>query len=465
MKKNNLNPLSRGTLTNMKKNNLNPLDAINQLKQAKPAETSDARVEHLIQKSEANTNAKQRTPLSNRVKFALIAAPALLAIVAVQGLNPNVTSPTLRLDLGEGSSTGINSSLEPFGAPAFCAFRDGACNDVGFGGVMMPAIGWNYTIAPSVSAEAPEGHVFSLSNFGGEKEIASRLAHEFGIRTPVEEKIESVPTPVEEKIESDGFESYTGYSAGTWDEADGSLSVQYSTNATWIDYYNPAAKDWISCQYSSSKKVATRDCSTVDFEEAPTHSEATTYVQAFLDKLGLVSGNNLSVLKNGDYLIRIFEVDSDLTASAHLVLNGLPTAGGLQFHWLNGSKDLAMIDGTLERAKDEGIFKTVNAETALNRMQKYITLPSIEKSFTPSVNTYEGMTMEERKRLYQNLPNSKGVEIDVDLTRAEVGQVTIYDASGRPWVVPGFHYFDDSGYVGSAFSLDGEYIQMDSGTN
>jgi len=434
----------------MKKNNLNPLDAINQLKEAKPAETSDARVEHLIQKSEANTNAKQRTPLSNRVKFALIAAPALLAIVAVQGLNPNVTSPTLRLDLGEGSSTGINSILGS--AIADCAFRNRPCNDVGFGVVMMPAIGWNYKISPSVSTEAPEGHVFSLSNFGGEREIASRLADEFGIRTPIEEK-----------IESDGFESYIGYSTGTWKEEN--IHVQSSMNSTWIDYYYPASQDWIRCQGSPNWNSATRDCSTVSFEQAPTHSEATAYVQTFLDKLGLISGDNLAVLKNGDYLIRIFETDSDLTASAHLVLNGLPTAGGLQFHWVNGSKDLAMIHGTLERAKDEGIFKTVNAETALDRMQKYITLPSIEKSFTPSVNTYEGMTMEERKRLYKYLTNSKGVEIDVDLTRAEVGQVTIYDASGRPWVVPGFHYFDDSGYVGSAFSLDGEYIQMDSGNN
>jgi hypothetical protein len=427
----------------MKKKNLNPLDAINQLKQAKPAKASDARVEHLIQKSEANPNAKQRTPLSRGVKFALIAAPALLAIVALQGLNPNVTSPTLRLDLGEGSSTGINSSL---GASFDCAYRNKPCNDL-----MMPAIGWNFTMSPSVNTEAPEGHVYSLSNFGGEREIANRLADEFGIRAPMQKK-----------IEGDGIDSYTGYIAGTTDEE--YVSVQYSTLFTWIDYYDPAAKDWIRCQYPASQKVTTRDCSTVDFEQEPTHSEATAYVQAFLDKLGLVSGSNLSVLKNGDYLIRVDEVDSDLIASASLVLNGLPTAGGLQFYWFNGSKDLAMIDGTLERAKDEGNFKTVNAETALDRMQKYITLPSVEKRFTPSVNTLEGMTMEERKRLYQNLPNSKGVEIDVDLTRAEVGQVTIYDAAGRPWVVPGFHYFDDTGYVGSAFSLDGEYIQMESGT-
>ena len=162
-------------------------------------------------------------------------------------------------------------------------------------------------------------------------------------------------------------------------------------------------------------------------------------------------------------------VDTDLITSASLVLNGKPTAGGLQFYWFNGSKDLALINGTLQRAEDQGIFKTLSAEQAVDRMNKYITLPSVEKPFIPSLKTWGGMPSEERKRLWQvayGKENPKGsLEIDVAISRAEVGQVTIYDAKGRPWVVPGFHYFDDSGYLGSAFSLDSEYIQMDSGNN
>lgn len=434
----------------MKKNNLNPPDPIDQLKQAKPTKTSDARVENLIQMSEANTRAKHRTPLSHRVKFALIATPALLTIVAVQGLNPNVASPTLRLDLGAGSSTDLNSSLGS--SAADCVSRNRPCNDVGYDGVMIPYIDWNYTILPSVNTEAPDGHVFSLSNFGGEKEIASRLALDFGIRAPIQKK-----------IESDGFDSFTTYSAGTWEEEN--IHVQSSMYSTWIDYYDPAAKDWTRCQDSPNRKDTRRDCPSVAFEEKPTHAEATLYVQRFLEKLELVSGSDLSTLKNGDYLIKVTEVDSDLTASARLVLNGLPTAGGLQFHWFNGSKDLAIIDGTLERAKDEGLFRTLKAETAFDRMNKYITLPSYKKPLTPSLKTLEGMSWEEKKLLWDDLANPKGVEIDVEISRAEVGQVTIHDAKGRPWVVPGFHYFDDSGYLGSAFSLDSEYIQMDIGNN
>ena len=434
----------------MKKNNLNPLDPINQLKQAKPAKTSDARVEHLIQKSKANTSTKHRTPLSHRVKFALIATPALLTLVAVQGLNPNVASPTLLLDLGAGSSSGLSSSL--VSSAADCVSRNRPCNDVGYGGVMIPSIDWNYTILPSVNTKAPDGHVFSLSNFGEEKEIAGRLAIDFGIRAPVQKK-----------IESDGFDSFTSYTAGTWE--DENLSVQYSTNSTWIDYYDPAANDWTRCQDSPNRQYTTRDCASVAFEEIPTHAEATLYVQRFLEKLELVSGSDLSTLKTGDYLIRVTEADSNLTASASLVLNGLPTAGGLQFHWFKGSKDLAIIDGTLERAKDEGLFRTLKAETAFDRMNKYITLPSYKKPLTPSRNSWQGMSWAEKKPLWHDRTPNGVVEIDVEISRAEVGQVTIYDAKGRPWVVPGFHYFDDSGYLGSAFSLDSEYIQMDSGNN
>lgn len=434
----------------MKKNNLNPLDPIDQLKRAKPAKTSDARVEHLIQQSESNTSAKHRTPLSHRFKFALIAAPALLTLVAVQGLNANIDSPTLRLDLGAGSSTGLDSSLGS--AVADCVSRNRPCNDVGYGGVAIPSIDWNYTILPSVTTESPDGHVFSLSNFGGEKEIASRLAIDFGIRAPIQKK-----------IESDGFDSFTSYSAGTWE--DENLSVEYSTNSTWIDYYDPAAKDWSHCQDSPGRKDNSVDCSSVAFEQMPTVSEATLYVQQFLQKLKLVSGRNLSTLIDGEYLIQITEGDSNLIASASLVLNGQPTSGGLQFYWFNGSKDLASIDGTLQRAKDEGLFKTLSAEMAVDRMKKYITLPSLEKPFTLSRNSWEGMSWAEKKLLWHDRTPNGVVEIDVEISRAEVGQVTIYDAKGRPWVVPGFHYFDDSGYLGSAFSLDSEYIQMDSSNN
>lgn len=433
----------------MKKNKLNPLDPINQLKAAKPAKASDARVEHLIQMSAAKTPTTNRTPLLNRVKFALVAAPALLALVAVQGLNPNVASPTLRLELGKAGSSSLDFNVGS--SFADCASKNRLFNDV-----MIPAIDWNYTVLPSVRTEASDGHVFSLSYFGAEKEIASRLALDFGI-----------DAAIEKKIESDGVDPYTSYSAGSNDEE--LITVGHSPISTWIDYFNPASKDWIRCQSASTRSVSTRECSSVPFENMPSNLEASSYVKSFLEKLGLASSSELSSLNNGEYLIRVTHVDTDMITSASLVLNGKPTAGGLQFYWFNGSKDLALINGTLQRAEDQGIFKTLSAEQAVDRMNKYITLPSVEKPFIPSLKTWGGMPSEERKRLWQvayGKENPKGsLEIDVAISRAEVGQVTIYDAKGRPWVVPGFHYFDDSGYLGSAFSLDSEYIQMDSGNN
>lgn len=431
---------------------MNPTDPIDQLKQAKPAKVSDSRVENLIQKSMVKTDAKHRTPLSNRVRFALVATPALLVLVAVPGLNPNLVTPKLSIDLGKGNTSTLGSTIEASWAD--CATKNQYCRDIWIGSDANHVINWKYTILPAVSTEAPDGHVFSLSNFGGEKEITTRLAIDF-----------EIDEAAKKEVESDGADSYIYYSAGA--DQDEYIYVGYSNSVTWIDYSNSASKDWIQCQNSQTRKKSTRDCSSVTFENMPVHSEATSYVQSFLKKLDLVSGSEISGLKSGDYLIRVTQVDSDLIASASLMLNGQPTAGGLQFHWFNGSKDLALIDGTLQRAEDKGLFNTVSAEQAIDRMHTYITLPSVEKPFNQSLNSLSGMPWKERERLYEDARKAypKAVEIGLVVSRATVGQVTIYDAKGRPWVVPGFHYFDDSGYLGSSFSLDSEYIQMDSGNN
>lgn len=420
----------------MKKNNLSELDPIEKLKLAKPAKTSDSRVEQLIQKSEANTSAKFRTPIATKYKFALITTPAVLAIVLVSGLNNNVVITPLRLDLGKGTSSSPSLGL----GSADCEYPNRVCNDI-----MIPHIIWKYKILPSVTTETPDGHVFSLSNFGGEQEIARKLALDF-----------QIDAPLEKKTEGDGVYSYTQYAAGSFE--DELISVGYSNNSTWIDYFDASTNDWTRCQDSSNRIGTTRECSAVPFENMPNHWEAHAYVHDFLEKFGIHSGFDLTFLRNGDYLIRVNIVGSDLVASAHMVLNGQPIAEGLQFYWINGSKNLSMIDGTLHRAEDQGLFKTLSAEKSLDRMNKYVTLPSLENKYIPSSKTWEGMPLEERRRLLE----SPKVPIDVAISRAEVEQVTIYDAKRRPWVVPGFNYFDESGYLGSAFSLDSEYIQMDS---
>ena len=431
----------------MNEKNQSSLDPIDFIRQAKPEKTSEFRVEHLIQQSESKTTIKYRSPNSAKTKFALLASPALVALLVFQGVNLYTGSHTLSLDLSGKMSPSLSYPLGS--SSAYCAYANRKCEDWGIDW----GIDWKYSISPNVSKDSPDGPVYSLSRFGQEKDLAKALALELGIDRPISSNVTE--------------DSTTLFSAGS--REDQLVDVGYSSSETYISYVNQAGKDWIRCQSASYR--STQDCSSVTFENSLSESEAATYAQGLLNKIGLSSSTDISSLEDGDYFLQVTKTESNpiqnhqqnmLLVSAQLVLNGEPTHGGIEFYWFKGSKELFMINGVLYKAEAKGTFRTLNAEQALVRLNKYVTLPNVKEPFTPSQKSIEGMPWDQSKKFYDIASGeSDPLIIDVTITRTEIGLVTIYDSKGKAWVVPGIHYFDESGYLGSATSLDGDYIKMD----
>ena len=433
-------------------NNLNNTNnPIDQLKKAKPKDASASRVEHLLQKSASSRNEGNRRRFSTRATLTLISSPVLLALIAVPMFVASTSSPTLKLDLGEANGTSTTYlNHGNWGSQADCASVNRHCNDVGItAGVPVK---WNYTFSPTVNKAAPYGHVYKLSNIGRELEIATMLTDEFDVDKPILKKIEKISA----------IETATEYSAGALRD-DKRINVTILNTATYISYFDSSGKDWLRCQDGDGKP--TRSCSDVAFENMPSQTEATQYAQQFLQKLGIVSNSELTELQDNEFLIHVTDTDSSrLSVSASLVLGGEPTASAVNFHWFMGSNNVFMIEGILVRGEDMGLFKTLNSEQAIERLNGYITLPSVRKPFVLSKKSIDGMPWEEKQRLFdgkQGKSNPTPVEIDVKVTKAVIGQVTIYDLKRNAWVVPGIHYFDESGYLGSVTSLDSDYIQMD----
>lgn len=432
-------------------NNLNNTnDPIEQLKQAKPKDALESRVEHLLQKSESGRIDGNRRMFSSRAKLSLLATPALMALIAVPIFVANTSSTKLRLDLGEANGTDTVNLNEGLGSPiADCASVNRRCNDVGItAGVPVK---WNYTFAPNVSNNSPDGHIYKLSNLGRELEIATMLAEFFNIEKPVVKKVEKISA----------LETETLYGAGALRD-DKRVRVSILNTATYISYVDQAGKDWIRCQDEDTRP--TRNCSEVAFEKMPHQTEAVQYAKQFLQKLGIVSSSELADLQDNEFLIQVTKTWSTLSVSASLVLDGEPTASTLYFHWFAGSNNVFMIEGILSRGEDMGLFKTLNSEQAIERLNGYVTLPSVREPFVLSKKSIDGMPWEEKQRLFngkQGKANQAPVEIDVKVTKAVIGQVTIYDLKRNAWVVPGIHYFDETGHLGSVTSLDSDYIQMD----
>jgi hypothetical protein len=184
-------------------------------------------------------------------------------------------------------------------------------------------------------------------------------------------------------------------------------------------------------------------------------------------------GTDLKDLNNGDYLIKTFSLNSGketthMGTRSQLVIDGFATStGGHQIMWTIGSKQVESVSATLHKLTDLGSFSTLTSSDSYNRLNGYVTYGSFKESEPKLSNkSREGMPQEELERLYELMKSQKdqtAVKVSVKLTKAEPAPVTIIDSSRMFWIVPGYNFYDETGYYGSVMSLDSSYIQMDSG--
>jgi hypothetical protein len=430
----------------MKKNNLKAVDLIDQLKQAKPSKTSDARVEQLIQSSESRTNIRYRPQFTPRLKLVLFAMPALALVVATASFNLTNSQPTLSLELS-GSNQG-HQSLLPNGqssVTADCVYKSFPCNDVGYESAFE--LDWNYTISPNISNEAYPGQVFGLTHTGREREIAELLVKEFGLPDPIKE-VKSKYSP------------FTQYTSGSYKDKE--VVVTDRENAASISFVNHSADTWSFCQKNIIREGL--DCDSATYKELPTQAKAIAESIRLFSVMGIHAGENIAELKDGDYLTKFVKLDYGVATLSYPVLNGEAASLPFKIYWSQGSNEISYMAGGLYSFENKGLFNTISAKEGVGRINGYEVEPSVTDTLKISSARFEGMSPSHQALLFedaQKLPKGTPIVLDVTITRAVETFVTIYDANYKAWVVPGVSYYDDTGYLGSATLLDSKYIKMD----
>jgi hypothetical protein len=430
----------------MDNQNQKPIDPIATLKTAKPAETSENRVEHLIQKSEPKASLRYSEPFPRRLKLALIATPAIAIALAAYSLNLTNIQPTLSLELS--GFNDVHQFLIPNGQTsvvADCVYKSLPCNDVGYESAFE--LDWNYTISSNISNEAYPGQVFSLTHTGREREIAEILAKEFDLPDPIKE-VKSKYSP------------FTQYISGTYKTKE--VTVTDRENAASISFVNSSAVNWSFCQ----KHIIREDlnCESATYKELPTQAEAIAESIRLFSVMGIHAGENIAELKDGDYLTKFVKLAYGVATLSYPVLNGEAASLPFEIYWSEGSNEISYMAGGLYSFENKGLFNTISAKEGVGRINGYKVDPSVTDTFKFSSARFEGMSGSHQALLFeeaQKLPKGTPIVLDVTITRAVETFVTIYDANYKAWVVPGVSYYDDTGYLGSATLLDSKYIKMD----
>jgi hypothetical protein len=299
--------------------------------------------------------------------------------------------------------------------------------------------------------EHHDDHVYSLAPRPVDANFAQMLADQLDVQGSLKTTDEKSQDGLHYTIDNGTGETVTVYTS--------SIGQSFS-------YNNDRADDWGRCHIPSATHRV--DCSKVQYQHFPGEAEALVYAKAFLVKLGLHADTDKLKLTNGDYLLEATSSDQGdsgdyLSVMARLFVDGVITDQRIEFTWEWGSSKPSFIYGTLYTLHDEGSFSTLPPQDVLDQINKDGLEPGyISIGFRFSENTYMGMSVERRAQLDAEanaLKPGEKIVIKLNVTAVVQTKLGLHDANNKAWIVPGYHFFDSSGYVGSAYSLGDEHLK------
>jgi hypothetical protein len=430
----------------MKKNN-DPKSTLDQrLQKARPSDISEARASELLALG-LDKAAKEKTKLSLKwihLGSGLTAALALALVTLVL-----LPQQTLTITLGKKSShTLTSSSSASYSSLADCAYSDFLCDDVFL--PVLSKIEYQYSFADGITMENQDDHVYSLAPRPVDANFAQMLADQLDVQGSLQTTDATSKTNLHYTIGNGAGETVTVYTS--------SLGQSFA-------YNNDRADDWGRCHIPSATHWV--DCSKVQYQHFPSESEALVYAKAFLAKLGIHSDTDKLKLANGDYILEAASLDQGdsgdyLSVIASLFVDGVITGQRIEFAWQWGSYKPSFIFGSLYTLHDEGSFGTLPPQDVLDQMNQNGLEPGYISGVRFSENTFMGMSAERRAQLdaeARALKPGEKISIKLNVTAAVQTKLGLHDANNKAWIVPGYNFYDRSGYIGSAYSLGNEHIK------
>jgi hypothetical protein len=326
--------------------------------------------------------------------------------------------------------------------------------------MMMPYVNFEYVAGPNLSSESGSGQVFKLVRQSTPEEVLANVAAVFG----VEGSIKKYP---------DFAETNPGYFFGQSDDPwgyDGKnpvISLWWSGTASW-NYSNPIAYPESKCEETD----ADGNCTTWT-EFKPTPELLPSKEEAMAKALEVFNATGLSVTEAE---IRIESSEWGVNASASMQVDGQPTNVEWYLGW-SSTGVLSYAGGHSVVAEAMGTYDTISALSAVERLadwrwsgspsgifyQRFQTPMVAEPA--PYVKSGEATADSESADSSIAIDPMPGEQIEpetVTLTviESESALLSIWDANGEVWLVPGYILVNDQGWFGAVIALIEGVIEL-----
>lgn len=325
--------------------------------------------------------------------------------------------------------------------------------DVGSDKMMMPFNYFEFLAGPNLPVEPGTGQVYKLARTSTPEEVLTNVATVF----EVEGSIKRYPDF------SQGNPGYFyGQSNEQWgyDAINPVISLWWLGTASW-NYSNPIAFPDSVCEETDAAGncIAYREFQPTP-ELLPSEAEARAKALEVFNATGLmVSGSE----------IRVDISEWGVNASASMSVEGQPT----NVEWYLGWSSTGVISyagGHSVAVEPMGTFETVSALAAVERLADwrwsgspsgvfYQRFQPVATSFAPPslvreeslTEGSEGDSTPSSDELPETLPEPETLVLTI--LEAESALLSVWDANGEVWLVPGWILINDQGWFGAVISV------------
>lgn len=400
----------------------------------------EALISSAISKSEKLGLAERFNLLGQNARAAMVglAGSATVGVIAVALVLGSTPKPIIQLAGMQGARNSESAA----------SVMDGGADKM-----FMPYLSFEYQAGDGLSNESGSGQVYQLIRQSTPEQVLAQVADVFG----VEGKVNKYP----------GFDQtnqgyFFGSSDDPWgyDEQNPVISLWWSGTASW-NYSNPIAYPQSVCEETDAEGNCSR---WQDYKATP--ELLPSEQEAIAKAIEVFSATGLEVTESD---IRLDMSEWGVSASATMYVDGMPTNIEWYLGW-SSTGEISYAGGHSVAAEAVGNFETISALAAVERLSDWRWSGSpaglYYQKYQPPMAVGEPMTLRDGQESASDQPTSTDVSpepmpeasfepevVTLTITESENALLSVWDANGEVWLVPGFIMVNDQGWFSAIISL------------
>ena len=360
--------------------------------------------------------------LSPKLKFSSAAVVLAGAVVSIALVSSFGAQPIIQLASSPGG--GENSSA---------AMSESSEDKM----MIMPFTTYSYKAGAGLSSDTGSGQVYKLSRTGDPESVLAKIAEVFGVQG-------SLKKYPDFSDQNPGYFFSESNDPWGYDDLNPTVSLWWSGTGSW-NYYNPGdvTRSSSSCEEPDADGICPEWT-----EVLPTPELLPTRADAIAKALEIFSATGLSVTESD---LRIDYSEWGVYISAAMSVEGQPTSIEWYIGW-SSTGEISFAGGHSVVAEAVGTFDTISAVQAVDRLDDWRWFGSAATSF---YEKYQGNFGDISVRTDETIdPGLTEPEVvTLTIVGADRALVSIWDAAGDVWLVPGLIMVNDQGWFNSVISV------------